>query len=109
MTDVDDFEAVKGFFSAYFHEDWCLDADDSTQVVAAYLRERPDRVALGSIARGIQLLVERHVPDEELEKVLFREFGCYYLPSADGRSARAWLQQVGEEIRIASATPTPLQ
>lgn len=109
MTDIDDFEAVKEFFSAYFHEDWCSDAEDSTQVVAEYLRERPDRATLRSIARGIQLLVERHTPDDEMENVLFREFGCYYLPSADGRSAREWLQEVGDEIRVAATSVAALQ
>ena len=37
--------------------------------------------------------------DQALEHALFTNLGCYYVPAADGRSVRDWLQHVSGRLR----------
>lgn len=86
--------ALKQFFSSYFHQDWRYDAQTTTEVVYEY-----KRAASPPEIRRLREAIMKHLEQEDektLELSLESELGCYYLPSADGISAHAWLEQVAE-------------
>jgi hypothetical protein len=99
MSGAANFDAIKGFFSGYFHEDWPEEADSAAEVVALYLADGPameDRLLL---AEQIERFIASHPDDEELDKALLEDLGCYYLPAADDISARDWLRSVAATLR----------
>jgi hypothetical protein len=91
-------EKLKQFFGAYFHQDWLLDAAHPDEVVEAFLREGHDAAELAQLGRLIDEYSRQEVDDAALERALFTELGCYYMPSADGISARKWLQDVASKV-----------
>ena len=90
-----DHAALTNFFSAYFHEDWPCEAETPTEVVQAYLgtASQSDAARLRTAIIGF---VEHERDNTALEKKLMPELGCYYLPSADGLTARDWLLSVAD-------------
>lgn len=94
---------LKEFFAGYFHEDWPDDAKDSEHVVVEYLRaaSATEARALADVIAG---LAQSGRSDAALEDMLFRELGCYYVPSGGGQSAKAWLEQLSTQRRDASRT-----
>lgn len=87
-------EGLKDFFAAYFHEDWREEAKDAAGVLALYLAQNIDEDARRSLAHSIEAFAARHGSDAALEQALFSELGCYYMPSAEHRSAREWLAEI---------------
>jgi len=88
--------ALKQFFSSYFHQDWRYDAQTTTEVVHEY-----KRTATPSDIRQLRKAIINYIDqkDERTLKIsLESELGCYYLPSADGISARVWLEKVAEML-----------
>lgn len=90
-----DRETLLKFFSAYFHEDWPCEAGTPADVVNSYLRSAP-RAEVERLRGAIIRLVENEPEDADLEKQLMPELGCYYLPSADGLTAKKWLWEVAD-------------
>jgi hypothetical protein len=89
---------LKDFFAAYFHQDWDCDADTPRQVVDDYLRVGWPKKHLDTLSMAIRRYADSHANDAELEEKLLSELGCYYLPSADGISAREWLQMIADQL-----------
>lgn len=89
---------LKQFFAGYFHEDWPDDAKGSEQVVVDYLRAASG-TEVTALADAITDLAHSGRSDAELEDTLFRELGCYYVPSGSGQSAKAWLEQLTTQLR----------
>lgn len=88
---------LKQFFSAYFHQDFLLDAVNPDDVIEEYKKENTieHRTLL---RKAILDYVEKITSDDELNKKLLSELGCYYRTEADGMSARSWLQKVAEQL-----------
>jgi hypothetical protein len=97
MTDQYDRSLLKGFFAAYFHQDWRLDDKTTGSVVSRYIAENPDRAKLSSLATEIRRFVTT-VADNEHESRLVRELGSEYMPSGDQISVRDWLLQVAKRL-----------
>ena len=90
---IDDHDDLTNFFSSYFHEDWMCEAETTTQMVQIYLSTAlPAEVA--QLREAIMAYAENEPDDEILEKKLFSELGCYYLPNTDGLTAKDWLMSV---------------
>ena len=87
-------EQLKNFFAAYFHEDWREEVKDAAGVLELYLAQNVDADARRRLAHAIETFATRHGSDGALEQALFSELGCYYVPSAEHRSARAWLAEL---------------
>jgi hypothetical protein len=94
MTHTANFAELKNFCSSYFHEDWALDAETPGDVVAQFLADSPTATELRTIADQIRQFIDMHGDDVRLETALFEALGCYYQPSADDVSARAWLEAI---------------
>jgi hypothetical protein len=87
-------------FGAYFHQDWSMDAKDWKGIVRAFISDSTaDEVA--STISELQALLHDVESEEEIERLLYTEFGCYYTPRPDlgGLSVRKWLEEVCEELR----------
>jgi hypothetical protein len=84
-------QSLKDFLSAYFHEDWALDAQSPRDAVVQFFRDQKSVEALLPIAQALHELIETDEDDETLSTRLFREFGSYFDPRGVGESTRAWL------------------
>jgi hypothetical protein len=105
MNDVNTHE-LHQFFAGYFHEDWSLDDKEPEDVIALFVSSvvhEPGKAA--RLASLIDDYVSR-TPENMLDQALFRELGCYYLPSASGLSASRWLRSVATQLRASAARPT---
>jgi len=98
MTTSSDFAEIKNFFASYFHEDWLVEANDTAQVVSRYLAEVWNAEERRGLSNQITRFIDIYANDVALEEALFSELGCYYQPSADGISARVWLQDIASRF-----------
>ena len=98
MTTQAELSLLRDFFSAYFHEDWNCDAENPESVVRSFVAEAtPEERTV--LANAIAKYAAGIASDKELEERLYRELGCYYLPSGSGTSCRVWLEHIAEELR----------
>ena len=91
-------QSLKEFLSAYFHQDWALDAQPWSDVVAQFFRDHELVTDLVPIAQALRLLIDTNEPDELLSARLFREFGSYFDPRGIGQSTRGWLTALTKEF-----------
>ena len=88
---------LSSFFSAYFHEDWPCEAESPEAVIDGYVRTAtPNDVR--SLGHAIQDYSQAFASNTELEEKLFTDLGCYYRPSAQGLSPKAWLENVANQL-----------
>lgn len=102
MTTLNNFDDIKNFFSSYFHEDWPLEAQETAQIISLYLAQGGSAKELHGQAEQLMHFIDMYKNDEELERALFSELGCYYQPSADNISARLWLQAIVSSLQAAA-------
>lgn len=88
------FPALRSFFSAYLHEDWRVEFTDTHLAVKYFLAQETDPKLLKQIVDEIDAYLNLKGSDQEVEKGLFDELGCYYLPSGEGLNPREWLRSV---------------
>jgi hypothetical protein len=88
---------LSNFFSAYFHEDWHRDAGSPEAVIAGYIQTATPS-DMSSLGQAIRHFSQAFVSDIQLEEKLFTELGCYYRPSGEGLSAKAWLEYVANQL-----------
>jgi hypothetical protein len=87
------------FFAGHFHEDWPVEASTPDGIIREFLAQNHDPEKLGRLADLIDEYIGSAKSDDALERGLFHELGCYYMPSADGLSERAWLEHVAKRLR----------
>ena len=88
---------LRNFFSGYFHEDWPREAESPAAAVAGYLRTAtPSDARL--LSQAIRTYSKEFASDRALEQELFTDLGCYYRPSEQGISAKAWLEDVADQL-----------
>ena len=95
---------LRQFFAGYFHEDWPVDAATPDNVISSFISEAHPPGELVRLADFIDAFARGASDDHALEQAIFTELGCYYVPSADGLSAKDWLRHVSSRLRAASAT-----
>jgi hypothetical protein len=89
---------LRDFFEAYFHEDWDCDAENPESVVRRFTAAAtPGERSV--LADAIVKYAAGFASDKELEERLFRELGCYYMPSGAGTSCKVWLEHIAEALR----------
>lgn len=99
---ANNFDKLRDFCSAYFHEDWILEAEAPDQIVSSFLAGGWSAGDLRELAGQMLRFADAYSDDTALEQALFSELGCYYRPSVDKISAREWLQHVAS-ILLAAA------
>ncbi len=75
-----------------------MDASDPDEVIVQFLSGGPASTDIHRIVAQIYRYLDSARDDVAIEEELLKEFGCYYLPSADGLSARDWLRHVAGKL-----------
>jgi hypothetical protein len=96
----DRFSELRSFLSGYFHEDWELDSSEPDEVISQFLASKPNPNYVAQIASQIDVYLSSEGDEEILERGLLKQFGCYYLPSADGLSTSSWLRRAAKFLRV---------
>jgi hypothetical protein len=101
-----DEQALAGFLTGYFHQDWSMDSLDWRGVANLFLQDGPPPETLQAIVRALNQLAGSR-DDAVLSQRLLKEFGCYYYPGAAPGVVRDWLLELAEVLhRAARAAPT---
>jgi CdiI immunity protein len=94
-----EYSELKDFLSAYFHQDWMLEAEDPDQIVANYLAIGWSAEELNALATQVIQFTESISEDSALDQALLSQLGCYYSTNQDGTTTRAWLHHLASELR----------
>ena len=94
LEESDEFEKLRHFFGAYFHQDWDLDADDEDGVIRAYVGHAhlPEHVV--ELLHEIDKLLAFDLSDYDLREALGL-LGSDYDPSG---ATNAWLRSLRERV-----------
>jgi hypothetical protein len=97
LTD-DRMERLISFFAGYFHESFLYEVGSAEAVIDTYLREGYPAREVEGLAMDVVEYADACPDDAELSERLFDELGCYYDPTAGGRSAREWMYGVASRL-----------
>ena len=90
---------LKSFLGAYFHEDWPIESGNPDGAIQLFLDSAPSAALRVRIVSQINDYL--HAKEEAgIEEGLLKDLGCYYLPSADGMRASAWLEHVANRLKF---------
>jgi hypothetical protein len=95
--------ALDQLMGAYFHQDWEYEADDTMGIVDLFVQGEPVLAPL--LPREIDDILATYQSEAELKTLVIDDLGGYYLADWDGGTYRAWLQQIADRVRAATATP----
>lgn len=93
----DKFPDLYQFFAGRFNQDWDLDAPDDTGVIERFLHEEPPEFVTAA-RQQLNALIALELPEEELQRVLFQDLGCYYDATHDGGSVTTWARSVAARL-----------
>jgi len=100
MLTTQQHERLRQFFGAYFHEDFLLDSPSPDAVVDLYLHDH-DAMEIQNLAGDILHLLQE-TAGADLDRRLYREYGCNYLPEADRLTRAEWLLRLATKLKTAS-------
>ena len=100
---AENIERLRGFFGAYFHQDWDLDVPNADGIIERFIADQSDMAQLAELAALVDAYAEGHEDDSALEQALVNELWCQYLPSTAGARARDWLRHVAARLRDGGA------
>ena len=103
----EEFPALAQFCSAYFHQDWDLEAPDPLLIIRNYLQEETISQVQQTIAE-IEKLLSFNLEPETLKMFLESDLKCYYNPTAYGISHSDWLLWVQISLKQGISTRIPL-
>jgi CdiI immunity protein len=85
------------FFGGRFNQDWDLDAPDDSGVIKRFKSEEPPEF-VHAVREQLHALIRLELPEDELQTVVWRDLGCYFDPTYDGGSMRAWVLSVADRL-----------
>lgn len=91
--------SLQKFMSAYFHEDWMLDAQSPRDVVSQFVCDQQP-AELRAVVQALRGLLHGGEDDATLSRRLFREFGAYFDPLTAGESTSSWLKAIADQIEL---------
>jgi len=91
-------ERLISFFAGYFHESFLYEVGSADAVIDTYLREGYPPAEIEALATDVVDYADACPDEAELSERLFEELGCYYDPTASGRTAREWLYGVASRL-----------
>ena len=94
---IDRFPYLTQFFSAYFHQDWPLEADTPSDVVNNYRNSEPPE-SIEAALQELSQLLEIPIASADLKTFILDELGCYYDPKSDNQTVREWLESVQKSL-----------
>ena len=90
----DEFQKLRHFFGAYFHQDWDLDADDEDDVIRAYVGHARLPEDVVELLHEIDRLLAFGLSDHDLLEAL-GVLGSDYYPSG---ATNAWLRALRAKV-----------
>ncbi|NER38274.1 MAG: hypothetical protein F6J93_30685 [Oscillatoria sp. SIO1A7] len=100
------FPTLAQFCSAYFHQDWDLEAPDSLGIIRNYIKEESNE-RVQQVIKEIEQLLCLYLETEQIKKILEDELKCYYNPTAYGISHSDWLLWVQISLKQGVSTIVP--
>ncbi|MFN2581401.1 MAG: contact-dependent growth inhibition system immunity protein [Candidatus Dormibacteria bacterium] len=92
-----DFPALAKLFGGYFHQDWHEEHATTQAAVSAFLRDAPPTTAATAVA-DLDRLLDLHLDESALQRVLSEGFDCNYVPEVDERRVDQWLLQLRDAL-----------
>lgn len=89
---------VRDFLSGYYHEDWIEETGSDEAVIELFFSSSLSSDFVARLASEMESLSIEMRSAKAHDDVLFREYGCYYTPSADGLTASEWLMKMSKTI-----------
>ena len=86
------YPALRYLFSAYFHQDWDIEGEDSAAVVRRFVRADPGLVS--ETRRELERLLACGLTEFETRRLVWSGLGCDYSPLAFGVEMREWLTEL---------------
>ncbi|HRZ47695.1 MAG TPA: contact-dependent growth inhibition system immunity protein [Candidatus Paceibacterota bacterium] len=91
------FRNLVQFLGGCFNQDWRLDDPTPEAVVMRFVAENSEEFVTDVVSELDELL-SLSLTEEELQRVLFEEFHCYYLPTET--SIGDWLSHVRASLSV---------
>jgi hypothetical protein len=85
------------FFGAYFHQDWRFDDPTPDAVIKRFVENNPEH-EVEKVVVELDELLSMSLTEEELRRMLFEEYLCYYIPTEN--SIRDWLSHVRVALSV---------
>lgn len=90
------FAALEQFLGAYFHQDWTVEASSATEIIQKFKSSAsPSEIRI--VVQELHQLLEKQFTEAQLAERLLK-VGCYYRPTADGRTHAEWLEWLAQEL-----------
>jgi hypothetical protein len=104
MTDaMTEYFELSQFFGGYLNEDWPDDYADEWAALDDYLRGSPG--VAPAFCKEAQALLDEHLSEEELSRVIFYDFGCAFSAEVAGWKYRDWLKALSDYVAKAVGHP----
>lgn len=97
------YHSLLQFFGGYLNQDWPDEYADEWAALDEFLRDNPD--AAKGFRPEIQALLDEHLSEEELSKVLFYDLACAYSAENLGWKYRDWLKALSDHAAKAVGHP----
>ncbi|MEO6034748.1 MAG: contact-dependent growth inhibition system immunity protein [Verrucomicrobiota bacterium] len=91
------FRNLVQFLGGCFNQDWRLDDPTPEAVVVRFVAENSNEF-VGDVVSELDELLSLSLTEDELRRMLFEEFHCYYLPTET--SIRDWLSHVRASLSV---------
>ena len=85
-------EAFSRVISPYLDQDWPDEFQDSSEALSAAVSSEPEEM-FGDVCREIDDLLASDLTEEDLEKIVRDQAGCYFAPQSEGHTYRSWLKE----------------
>jgi hypothetical protein len=99
LSPSEQYPGLSLLLGAYFNQDWALDDPTPASVVRRFITSEPAEL-VSRAAADIEHVLQSARSEAELAGWIESLHG-YYLPAADGLTARDWLARVGELLEAA--------
>jgi hypothetical protein len=86
-------EAFSRVISPYLDQDWPEEFQDSSEALAAAAASEPEEM-FGNVCREIDDILASDLNEDDLEKIIRDQAGCYFAPESEGHTYRSWLKEV---------------
>jgi hypothetical protein len=97
-----DYPALAQLFGGYYHQDWRQDHASADEALQAFARDTSAET-VSAAATEIDRLLGVGFDDVALARLLADGLDCNYVAQTDGLTAPAWLADVRDGLRAATA------
>ena len=99
----EEFPSLAQFCTAYFHQDWDLEAPNALGVIHNYLQDESNSQVEQTI-KEIEYMLALSVETEQLSNFIENKLKCYYNPRVYGISHSDWLLWVQISLKQGVST-----